>query len=425
MAQFQAVKGAKDIFPEEIVRWHYIEGVIRSVTDLYGFSEIRTPVFEYTELFQRGIGSTTDIVGKEMFSFLPDPNGRSITLRPEMTAGVMRAFLQKYPGGGVPVHKLYYISDLFRKERPQAGRQRQFTQFGAELLGVSSPAAVAEVISMMMQVFDTLGLHGLRLRLNSLGDLDDRARYRDLLRAYLEPYRNDLDEASRERFEKNPLRILDSKNPAVQEIVAGAPKLLDCIKAEGRTDFDRVLGYLSDRNIAYEVDHLLVRGLDYYGHTAFEVASSELGAQDAIGGGGRYDALSKELGGTAELPAVGFAVGMERLIITMEKQGLFATLTPHGPQVFVVLQDRDLEEHALRIADRLRRAGVTTETDLSGRSMKAQMREANRLMAGFALFVGQDEVASGSYTLRNLKTSEQVALTLDAIPGVLHESSKQ
>ncbi len=425
MAQFQAVKGAKDIFPDEIARWHYIEGTIRSVTELYGFSEVRTPVFEYTELFQRGIGSTTDIVGKEMFSFLPDPNGRSITLRPEMTAGVMRAFLQKNPGGGVPVHKLYYIADLFRKERPQAGRQRQFTQFGAELLGVSSPAAVVEVISLMMQVFDTLGLSGLRLRVNSLGDPDDRARYRDLLRSYLEPWRDALDEASRDRFDKNPLRILDSKNPAVQEIVAGAPKLLDCIKPEGREEFDRVLGYLADRGIAYEVDHLLVRGLDYYGHTAFEVVSSELGAQDAIGGGGRYDALSKELGGSVEVPAVGFAVGMERLIIAMEKQGLFATLNPHGPQVFVVLQDSNLEEQALRIADLLRRSGVSTETDLAGRSMKAQMREANRLGAGFALFVGQEEVASGSYTLRNLRTSGQVSIALDAIAGVLHESAKQ
>jgi histidyl-tRNA synthetase len=425
MAQFQAVKGTKDIFPEEIVKWHYIEGVIRSVTSLYGFSEVRTPAFEYTELFQRGIGSTTDIVGKEMFSFLPDPNGRSITLRPEMTAGVMRAFLQGNPGGGVPVHKLYYISDLFRKERPQAGRQRQFTQFGAELLGVSSPAAVVEVISLMMQVFDTLGLQGLRLRINSLGDIEDRMRYREELRTYLEPFRDDLDEASRERFEKNPLRILDSKNPAVQQIVTGAPKLLDCIKAEGRAEFDRVLGYLADRNIAYEVDHLLVRGLDYYGHTAFEVVSSELGAQDAIGGGGRYDALSKELGSSSEIPAVGFAVGMERMIITMEKQGLFAALSPHGPQVFIVLQDSGLEDHAMRIADRLRRSGIMTETDLAARSMKAQMREANRLQAGFALFVGQDEVASGSYTLRNLRTSEQVSLSLDAIPGVLHESSKQ
>ncbi len=425
MAQFQAVKGAKDIFPEEIARWHYIEEVVRSVTALYGFSEVRTPVFEYTELFQRGIGSTTDIVGKEMFTFLPDPNGRSITLRPEMTAGVMRAFLQKNPGGGAPVHKLYYIADLFRKERPQAGRQRQFTQFGAELLGAASPAAVVEAISLMMQVFGTLGLQGLKLRINSLGDLEDRARYREELRSYLEPYHDRLDEASRERFGKNPLRILDSKNPAVREIVAGAPRLLDCIKPEGRAEFDRVLGYLSDRDIAYEVDHLLVRGLDYYGHTAFEVVSSELGAQDALGGGGRYDALSKELGGSAEIPAVGFAVGMERLVIAMERQGLFATLSPHGPRVFVVLQDTALEEQAMRIADRLRRAGVATETDLAGRSMKAQMREANRLMAEFALFVGQDEVASGSYTLRNLRTSEQVALALDAIPGVLLESSKR
>lgn len=425
MAQFQAVKGARDIFPEEIVKWHYIEGVIRSVTALYGFSEIRTPVFEYTELFQRSIGATTDIVGKEMFSFLPDPNGRSITLRPEMTAGVMRAFLQKNPGAAAPVHKYFYIAELFRKERPQAGRQRQFTQFGAELVGASSPAAVAEVVSLMMQVFDTLGLHGLKLRINSLGDTEDRQRYREALRAYLEPYRNDLDEASRERFEKNPLRILDSKNPAVQEIVAGAPRLSGSLKPEALDEFETVLRYLSDRDIAFEIDHLLVRGLDYYCHTAFEVVSPELGAQDAIGGGGRYDGLSREIGNASDIAAAGFAVGMERLIITMEKQGLFEALSPHGPQVFIVLHSAGLQDHALRIAHHLRKAGIVTETDLAGRSMKAQMREANRLQAAFALFVGQQEVDSGSYTLRNLRTSGQVSLSLEAIPGVLHESLRQ
>ncbi len=424
MAQFQAVKGAKDIFPDEITRWHAIEGVIRSVAALYGFGEVRTPVFEYTELFQRGIGATTDIVGKEMFSFLPDPNGRSITLRPEMTAGVMRAFMQRHPGGVAPVQKLYYIADLFRKERPQAGRQRQFTQFGAELLGASSPAAVVEVISLMMHVFETLGLHGLRLRINSLGDQEDRARYRALLREYLEPWFGELDEPSKDRFEKNPLRILDSKNPRVREIVAGAPKLLDSLKPEGRQEFERVLACLADRNIAYDVDHLLVRGLDYYGHTAFEVLSPELGAQDAIGGGGRYDALSRELGGSAEIPAVGFAVGLERLIITMEKQGLFASQTASGPQVFIVLQDAGLEDEALRIADRLRRSGISAELDLSGRSMKAQMREANRLQASFALFVGQDEIASGKFTLRNLATSAQEALPLDGVGHAVGQAVK-
>ncbi len=226
MSQYQAVKGTKDVFPDEAVQWQLVEGVVRRLAGLYAFGEVRTPVFEYTELFQRGIGATTDIVGKEMFSFLPDPQGRSLTLRPEMTAGVMRAALQRNLLSQAPLHKLFYISDLFRKERPQAGRQRQFTQFGAELLGASSPAAVAEVLSFMMGVFDALGLTGLRLRINTLGDLEDRARYRDALRAYFLPFADELDESSKERLEKNPLRILDSKNPALKELIAAAPVFL-------------------------------------------------------------------------------------------------------------------------------------------------------------------------------------------------------
>ncbi|NTU53287.1 MAG: histidine--tRNA ligase [Chlorobiaceae bacterium] len=425
MAQIQAVKGARDIFPEEISRWHHVEGVIRSVAALYGFSEIRTPVFEYTELFQRGIGATTDIVGKEMFSFRPDPNGRSLTLRPEMTAGVMRACLQKNLLSSASVHKLYYISDLFRKERPQAGRQRQFTQFGAELLGVSSPAAVVEVLTFMMQVFGTLGLHGLRLRINTLGDLEDRARYREALRDYFLPYEADLDESSKERLEKNPLRILDSKNPSLKEMISGAPKLYSCLKADAVAEFKKVLSYLDDRGIAYDIDHLLVRGLDYYCHTAFEVTSSELGAQDAIGGGGRYDGLSRELGASEELPAIGFAVGLERLMIVMEKQGLFATLKSQGPLVFVVVQQQELADHALQIAFRLRQAGISTEIDLAGRSMKAQMREANRTGALHALFVGASEYETRHYTLKNLMTSTQTTLELDDIISMLHESARR
>lgn len=419
MAQLQAVKGTRDIFPDEMVRWHYVEGVIRSVASLYGFSEIRTPAFEYTELFQRGIGATTDIVGKEMFSFLPDPSGRSITLRPEMTAGVMRACLQKNLLASAPVQKLWYISDLFRKERPQAGRQRQFTQFGAELLGVASPAAVAEVLTFMMHVFSTLGLRGLRLRINSLGDADDRSQYREALRAYFQPYQTDLDDSSRERLEKNPLRILDSKNPALREMIAGAPKLYSSLKPEAVAEFEQVLSILDDRAIAYDIDHLLVRGLDYYCHTAFEVTSSELGAQDAIGGGGRYDGLARELGADRELPASGFAVGMERLMIVMEKQGLLASLGSQGPLVFVVVQQQEFSDHAMKIAFRLRQAGISTEIDLAGRSMKAQMREANRMGALYALFVGKSEYETGHYTLKNLKTSEQTVHDLEAVVGIL------
>ncbi|KZK73655.1 MAG: histidine--tRNA ligase [Pelodictyon luteolum] len=423
MSQYQAVKGTRDIFPEEAAQWKHVEEVVHTLASLYGFSEVRTPVFEYTELFQRGIGATTDIVGKEMFTFLPDPGGRSLTLRPEMTAGVMRAALQRNLLSQAPVHKLYYISELFRKERPQAGRQRQFSQFGAELLGVSSPAAVAEVLTFMMQVFETLGLSGLRLRINTLGDLEDRARYREALRSYFQPYEGELDESSKERLEKNPLRILDSKNPALRDMIAGAPRLFDFVKAEGVREFEAVLRFLADRGIDYDVDHLLVRGLDYYCHTAFEVQSTALGAQDAIGGGGRYDGLAKELGGGKEMPAVGFAVGMERLLIAMEKQGLFATLNPHGPLVYVVVQQSELADHGMQVAFKLRRSGISTEIDLAARSMKAQMREANRIRSGYALFVGQSELESGQYALKNLVTSEQTTLELQAIIEILREPS--
>ena len=421
MPQYQAVKGTRDIFPEEAARWKYVEGIVHTLASLYGFSEIRTPVFEYTELFQRGIGSTTDIVGKEMFTFQPDLKGRSLTLRPEMTAGVMRAALQGNLLSSAPVHKLYYIGELFRKERPQAGRQRQFSQFGAELLGVSSPAAVAEVITLMMQVFESLGLHGLKLRINSLGDTEDRLRYREALQLYFTPFHEILDDASKERLEKNPLRILDSKNPALQELIAGAPRLYDYLSDASVQDFEKVLFYLRERGIAYEIDYRLVRGLDYYCNTAFEVTSSELGAQDAIGGGGRYDGLAREFGSSSDVPASGFAVGMERLLITMEKQGLFAALDAHGPDIYVVVQQVDLLDHGLQIACRLRKAGIRTEIDLAARSMKAQMREANRIKASYALFIGTAEYAAGLYSLKNLATSEQTTLSLDAVVERLFE----
>ncbi len=421
MSQYQAVKGTRDIFPEEAARWTYVEGVVHSLASLFGFSEIRTPVFEYTELFQRGIGATTDIVGKEMFTFLPDPTGRSLTLRPEMTAGVMRAALQKNLLSTAPVHKLYYISELFRKERPQAGRQRQFSQFGAELIGVSTPAAVAEVITLMMLVFESLGVRGLKLRVNTLGGSEERLRYREALQGYFTPFHAVLDEASKERLEKNPLRILDSKNPDIKAIVTGAPRLYDYLTASSVEDFEKVLFYLGERGIGYEIDHRLVRGLDYYCNTAFEVTSSELGAQDAIGGGGRYDGLAREFGSSSDVPASGFAVGMERLLITMEKQGLFAALDSRGPLVYVIVQSQELGDHGLQIAYRLRKAGIMTEIDLAARSMKAQMREANRIRASYALFIGATEVETGLYALKNLATSEQTTLSLEAAIEILRE----
>nr|Q3AQK2.1 RecName: Full=Histidine--tRNA ligase; AltName: Full=Histidyl-tRNA synthetase; Short=HisRS [Chlorobium chlorochromatii CaD3] len=421
MSSFQCVKGTRDILPDESLLWSFVSSHFHHVASLYGFREIRTPMFEYTDLFQRGIGATTDIVGKEMFSFQPDPAGRSITLRPEMTAGVMRAALQNNLLAQAPLHKLFYIGELFRKERPQAGRQRQFNQCGAELLGVSSPAAVAEVMSLMMHFFGALGLTGLTLKVNTLGNAEERLAYREALQAYFAPHRAMLDASSQERLEKNPLRILDSKNPALQELIAAAPRLYDYLQEASLRDFEKVLFYLTERRISYTIDYRLVRGLDYYCHTAFEVTSNELGAQDAIGGGGRYDALARELGSATDIPAVGFAVGMERLLIVLEKQGLLGNRHARPPRLYVVVQQQEMLDHALQLVWRLRNGGIRSELDLAGRSMKAQMREANKLGALYALFVGASECASGKYGLKNLATSEQTDLSIEAVMQLLHD----
>ena len=260
-----------------------------------------------------------------------------------------------------------------------------------------------------------------KARVNTLGGSEERLRYREALQGYFEPFHAVLDEASKERLEKNPLRILDSKNPDMQELVAGAPRLYDYLTASSVEDFEKVLFYLRERGIGYEIDHRLVRGLDYYCNTAFEVTSSELGAQDAIGGGGRYDGLAREFGSSSDVPASGFAVGMERLLITMEKQGLFAALDSRGPLVYVIVQNQELGDHGLQIANRLRKAGIKTEIDLAARSMKAQMREANRIRASYALFIGATEVETGLYALKNLVTSEQTTLSQDAVIEILRE----
>lgn len=415
MEHYQAVKGMRDLFPDETVQWSHVEQLVASVATLYGFQEIRLPFLEYTDLFQRSIGSATDIVGKEMYSFAPDPSSRSLTLRPEMTAGVMRAVLQKKTHASGTVNRYYYIGELFRKEKPQAGRQRQFSQFGAELLGISSPVAVAEVITMMMHIFERLGLTGLTLKLNSLGSIEERERYRQALRSYFVPFLPRLDEASRERLEQNPLRILDSKDPVVREIVAGAPLLHDCLGEASHADFREVQAWLTERGINYVVDHHLVRGLDYYGHTAFEVVSNELGAQDALGGGGRYDALAATIDSSVMLPAVGFAVGMERLLIAMTRQGLLETVRSPAPQAFVVVQDQAFSHHAHQLAAFLRKAGLMTAIALDNRSMKAQMREANRSGATVAVIVGAAECETGRYSVKNLRTSSQSSLNREEL----------
>lgn len=415
--KFQSIKGTKDILPDDIYKWRYIEDKVRSVFERFGYREIRTPIFEDTALFQRSIGETTDIVGKEMYSFQPDPDSESLTLRPEMTASVIRAYLQHNLASQSALTKVYYIAELFRKERPQAGRQRQFWQFGCECIGSAEPEADAEIIALMMHIYQELGVRNTVLRLNSLGDAHTRKIYREVLREYLRPHYERLDEVSKERFEKNPLRILDSKNPDLQELIAHAPRIIDYLDEASQEHFQAVQDFLHDFGITFTIDHRLVRGLDYYSRTAFELQSSDLGAQNALGGGGRYDGLASLLGSEKPVPAVGFASGMERLIMTMEKYQLFDTAKPLTPTVMIVAQSESARRWAIGAAQLFRREGIATEVDVLRRSLKSQLREANRLGAKYAVIAGEQEMQSGEFQLKNLLTGEQRALLLSEILG--------
>ncbi len=406
--KFQTVTGTKDILPSESPIWQHVERVVRNVFERFGYREIRTPVFEDTNVFLRGIGETTDIVGKEMYTFKPSPESEeSLTLRPEMTASVMRAYLQHALGAQSPVVKVYYISELFRKERPQKGRYRQFWQFGAECIGSALPEADAEIIAMMMMIYDELGIKNTVLKLNSLGNVETRKRYRVTLQDYFRPHFDKLDAVSKERFEKNPLRILDSKNPDLKELIENAPHILDSLDEESRAHFETVKGYLDSFGVKYVIDHCLVRGLDYYTRTAFELVSTDLGAQDALGGGGRYDGLAQQLGAEKEVPAVGFASGMERLLIAMQSANLLEHIQPKKPDVMLVAQSPLARGWIMKVANEWRKAGLTVETDLLARSLKAQLREANRLGANYAVIVGENELQTGKFQLKNLLTAEQ------------------
>ncbi len=418
--KFQTVTGTKDILPSESPLWLYIEETARSIFKRFGYNEIRTPVFEDTNLFLRGIGETTDIVGKEMYTFKPSAESdESLTLRPEMTASVMRAYLQHSLGAQSPVVKVYYISELFRKEKPQKGRYRQFWQFGAECIGSALPEADAEMIAMMMMIYDELGIKNTVLKLNSLGDIETRKRYRAILQDYLRPHFNQLDAVSKERFEKNPLRILDSKNPDLKELIENAPRILDNLDEASKSHFETVKSYLDEFGIKYVVDHRLVRGLDYYSRTAFELTSTDLGSQDALGGGGRYDGLAKQLGAEKEVPAVGFASGIERLLIALESAKQTDKIQPTKPDVMLVAQSPAARGWIMKTAYLWRKEGLKVETDLLARSLKAQMREANRLGATFAVIVGENELQSGKFQLKNLRTSEQKEIQQENLLGAI------
>ncbi|MDB9496470.1 histidine--tRNA ligase [Spirulina major CS-329] len=404
MGTIKALRGTRDILPEEVGYWQQVEAIARSVFGNALYSEVRPPIFEQTELFARGIGEATDVVGKEMYTFT-DRGDRSITLRPEFTAGVVRAFIEHKLGAKRNVQRLWYAGPVFRYERPQAGRQRQFHQIGAELIGSESPAADVEVIAVATDILQQLGLKSLQLEINSVGNQSDRTAYRAALIEFLTPHKADLDADSQDRLTRNPLRILDSKDPNTQAIVQDAPQLLDYLSDASRHHFEQVQAMLTTLGIEYRINPRLVRGLDYYTHTAFEIQSTDLGAQATVCGGGRYDGLVSELGGSAT-PAVGWAMGVERLILLLEQlRGEDAPMA--WAQVYLVSQGDRATAQGMKLAQALRQAGLRVEFDLSGAAFKKQFKRADRSGASLCLVLGASEAEAGMVGLKWLKTQEQ------------------
>ncbi|NJD21278.1 MAG: histidine--tRNA ligase [Melioribacter sp.] len=400
----KAVTGTRDILPNDIPKWNFLLSIVESVFTKFNYKEIRTPIFEETSLFARGIGEATDIVSKEMYTFI-DRSGDSVTLRPEMTAGVVRAFIEHSLDKKQNLNKLFYAGPMFRQERPQAGRFRQFHQFGAEALGSNDPLLDAEMIIMSYDIFNRLGLKNLIVKINSLGVPESRENYKKVLRQYVEPHLNKLSSESKKRFDTNIMRIFDSKEENDQKIMANAPLLIEYLDEESLQHFEKVKQTLLSNKIPFEVDTKLVRGLDYYTHTTFEIVSGSVGSQSALCGGGRYNLLVKELGGS-ETPGVGFAAGMERILLACENEKSFL-LDDEKIDVFIVTIEKGLEKFAYQTAVDFRRKGLIVDLDYLSRSVKAQMREANRFNAKYVLFIGGEEFSRDEIVLKNMRNSEQ------------------
>ena len=409
---FEPLRGVHDVLPSQAAAWQHLERITREVFAGYGYEEFRVPIIEQTQLFKRSIGDFTDIVEKEMFSFV-DQGEDHITLRPEATAGIVRAVISN---GLLRENRLrvWCMGPMFRRERPQAGRYRQFHQIDAEAFGFAGPDIDAELILLSARLLRRLGLPGLKLRLNSLGTPASRAAYRDQLTAYFGAHEAALDEDSKRRLRGNPLRILDSKNPEVQRIVAGAPLLLDSLDAESKAHFDELRAHLTDAGVDYHLEPHLVRGLDYYTRTVFEWTTDALGSQSAVCAGGRYDGLVEQLGGVST-PGIGWAMGQERIVMLLEKQGLAGVRD--RPQVYLVLASERTELAGFRVAERLRDAwpGLRLQTNLGGGSFKTQFKRADKSGAQFAIVLGDDEVARGVASIKDLREAVQEECALDRI----------
>jgi histidyl-tRNA synthetase len=415
----KAPKGTRDILPDEIYKWYFVEEKFRQICHQFGYHEIRIPVFEHTELFQRGVGETTDIVQKEMYTF-DDKGGRSITLRPEGTAGVVRSYIENGMASWPQPVKLFYDIAVYRYENVQKGRYREFHQFGVELFGAADPSADVEVISMLHLFFNRLGIKSLALNLNSIGCPTCRAAYNERLKAYLRPKLERLCSTCKDRYERNPMRIIDCKEESCRSELVDAPALLDYICEDCSRHFEKVKEKLSAMGIVYSIDKGIVRGLDYYTRTVFEFVSDTIGSQGTVCGGGRYDGLIEACGGKPT-PGIGFGLGIERLLLQMDSQGI-AIPQPDPPDVFIgVIGDR-AEQFSESLALKLRTAGITCHKDIMGRSVKAQMKYANKLNARFAVILGDSEVESGKVELKNMVTGEGRDIHIDTLMDRLLKS---
>src|SRR6056297_591219 len=416
--KFNAPRGTNDILPPETLKWQYIEKKTHELFSNYNYDEIRTPIFEYTELFQRGIGEETDIVEKEMYTF-EDKSKRSITLRPEGTASVVRSFLENKIYGKAQPTKYYYIGPMFRYERPQSGRFRQFHQLGVEAIASNDPALDAEIISLGMRLLQDFGLNDLKLHLNSVGCGECRPAYVAKLKDYLNEHKDQLCDNCRSRIDKNPLRVLDCKNENCHQVINKAPKITDNLCDSCSNHFDEVQEYLDILNLDYTINPLLVRGLDYYTNTAFEIKDTALGAQDTVFGGGRYNGLAEEIG-NRDLPGIGFALGIERLLLSLEAKDINLPVES-GVDLYITVIGDKAKKESFKLLDKLRNQGFKTEIDYLGRGVGSQMKSADRMNAEYTIIIGEDELNNNSATIRNMKSGDEKEIQLS---NLLEEMKK-
>ena len=416
--KIQAPRGTNDILPQDAAVWQHLESKARDIFSAYNYQEIRTPIFENTDLFQRGIGEATDIVEKEMYTF-EDKGGRSITLRPEGTASVIRSFLENKIYGQAQPTKYYYIGPMFRYERPQSGRFRQFHQLGVEAIASNDPALDAEIISLGMRLLQSFGLDELELHLNSVGCSKCRPDYVKKLKGYLNEHKEELCDNCQERIDRNPLRVLDCKNKSCQKVISDAPKITENLCDDCEEHFSEVQDYLDILSLDYIINPLLVRGLDYYTNTAFEIKDNALGAQNTVFGGGRYNGLAEEIG-NKDLPGIGFALGIERLLLSLEAKDIELPVDS-GVDLYITVIGDKAKKESFKLLDKLRNSGFKTEIDYLGRSVGSQMKSADRMNAEYTIIIGENELDNNSATIRNMKSGDEKEIQLS---NLLEEMKK-